>query len=71
MKNMVMHEMTDIIRDVLDQEKEKETMDSILIIDDSDISRNILRKILEQNGYKVVEASDGAKGISIYRENPN
>jgi len=54
----------------LDQEKEKEGMDTILIIDDSDTYRTILRKILEQNGYKVIEASDGAKGISIYRENP-
>lgn len=38
----------------------------ILIIDDSALSRKILRGILEPQGYNIVEASDGITGIEKY-----
>ncbi len=45
-------------------------MAQILIIDDDDQFRVMLRKLMERNGYEVVEASNGKEGIKIYRENP-
>jgi len=45
-------------------------MAKILIIDDDNQFREMLRRMLEKEGYDIKEASDGAKGISIYREEP-
>lgn len=45
-------------------------MARILIIDDEALIRDLLTKILEREGYETVAASDGKKGIKIYRENP-
>ncbi len=42
----------------------------ILIIDDDTHVLSTLRKMLEREGYEVVEASDGKKGLRLYRENP-
>jgi len=42
----------------------------ILIIDDNNQFRAMLREMLERTGYEVVEASDGKEGIKLYRENP-
>lgn len=44
-------------------------MPRILIIDDEEPIRGILRKMLEEAGYEVFDASDGLVGISLYREN--
>ena len=38
-------------------------MINILIIDDSEIIRNLLYDFLSENGYGVVTASDGDEGI--------
>ena len=38
----------------------------ILIVDDSSMSRRILRRILESTGHQVVEAGDGAAGIEQF-----
>ena len=43
---------------------------NILIIDDDNQFRTMLRKMLERNGYEVIEASDGKEGIKLYRKNP-
>lgn len=43
---------------------------SVLVIDDEEIIRNLLRDILEHEGYRVSEAVDGDKGIRQYQENP-
>ena len=44
----------------------------ILIIDDSSMSRRVMRRIIESAGYEVVEADDGAAGIEKYfLENPD
>lgn len=38
----------------------------ILIIDDSSMSRRIMRRIIESAGHEVIEAEDGASGIEKY-----
>ena len=38
----------------------------ILIIDDSSMSRRMMRRIIESAGHDVVEAEDGAAGIEMY-----
>ncbi|UCF91875.1 MAG: response regulator [Desulfobacterales bacterium] len=44
-------------------------MKRILVIDDESQIRSMLRLMLERAGYEVLEASDGAEGIRLYREN--
>ncbi|HSL05528.1 MAG TPA: response regulator [Nitrospiraceae bacterium] len=43
---------------------------SILIIDDNDQLRALLRQVLEHAGYSVHEASDGQKGLRQFRQSP-
>ena len=43
-------------------------MQRILIIDDEETSLDILRQILEIEGYEVVEARNGQEGIEIFRK---
>jgi DNA-binding response OmpR family regulator len=45
-------------------------MGLILIIDDDDQIRRVLRKTLERDGYDVVDAPNGKEGIKLFRENP-
>jgi DNA-binding response OmpR family regulator len=42
----------------------------ILIIDDEDQIRTMLRQLLEHEGYEVMEAPDGREGIKTYRSKP-
>jgi CheY-like chemotaxis protein len=42
----------------------------ILIIDDEDQFRSMLRRVLERASYEVVEAQDGNEGIQRCREAP-
>jgi two-component system chemotaxis response regulator CheY len=46
-------------------------MKKILIVDDSIPLRQQLRKDLEEAGYSVVEAADGAIGLSRLEQNPD
>jgi two-component system chemotaxis response regulator CheY len=47
-------------------------MKKILIVDDSSMSRRMLRRIVESAGYEVVEASEGAVGIEqFFLEKPD
>jgi two-component system, chemotaxis family, chemotaxis protein CheY len=39
---------------------------NFLVVDDSALSRKMMRKALEQLGHAVTEASDGAQGIERY-----
>jgi two-component system chemotaxis response regulator CheY len=41
-------------------------MATILLVDDSNLSRRILRRILEQDGHTILEASDGMAAIERY-----
>jgi DNA-binding NtrC family response regulator len=45
-------------------------MERILIIDDEQQIRSMLRLMLEREGYEVVEAPDGLEGINAYRQKP-
>jgi len=43
-------------------------MARILIIDDDDQLREVLRKMLSRAGYEVLMASNGSDGIDLYRK---
>ena len=43
-------------------------MTTILIIEDDDIVRKLVRKILVREGYQVMEASDGNSGTQLAQE---
>ena len=43
-------------------------MARILIIDDEDELRSMLRQMLEQAGHQVTEAVNGAEGIQLYEQ---
>ena len=45
-------------------------MARILIIDDEDELRSMLRQMLEQAGHEVTEAVNGAEGIKLYEQDP-
>ncbi|MDZ4732951.1 MAG: response regulator [Nitrospirota bacterium] len=42
-------------------------MATILIIDDEEIIRVLLRSALEEAGYEVTEAANGREGLALYR----
>ena len=42
----------------------------ILIIDDDDTFLDMLKDMIERNGYEVVTASDGKEGMDFYRKEP-
>lgn len=43
-------------------------MATILVIDDQEPIRVLLRQVLEGAGYEVLEASNGRRGLEVYRE---
>ncbi len=45
-------------------------MATILVIDDNNQIRALIRQALEEAGHDVLDASDGAMGVRCYRENP-
>lgn len=45
-------------------------MKRILIIDENTQLRQLLRQILEQEGYEVIDAKDGKEGTKLYRQTP-
>ena len=45
-------------------------MATILIIDDEEIIRVLLRSALEEAGYEVTEAANGRQGLELYRQKP-
>lgn len=45
-------------------------MATILVIDDQDLIRGLLRSALEQEGHEVMEASNGRLGLALYRDKP-
>ena len=42
----------------------------ILIIDDDNSLRLILRTFLKKAGYQIIEASNGKKGVQLFRQQP-
>jgi len=45
-------------------------MRRILVIDDEAGARQLLRRVLEREGYFVVEAKNGEEGIDLFRADP-
>jgi two-component system chemotaxis response regulator CheY len=45
-------------------------MPSVLVVDDEDQIRQLIRETLEQAGYDVREARDGKEGLERYRTQP-
>jgi CheY-like chemotaxis protein len=43
-------------------------MHKILVIDDNDEFRVVLKEFLEREGYEVYEASNGCEGIEVFRK---
>jgi len=41
----------------------------ILVIDDEDLIRSVCRSALERNGFRVLCAEDGERGVAAYRDN--
>jgi CheY-like chemotaxis protein len=52
------------------QRKPDGTLPVILLIDDEEPFRSVLRQVLRNAGYDVVEASNGAEGIRYFYEKP-
>ena len=40
---------------------------TILVVEDEDIHRLILKRVLESNGYAVLDAANGAEGLEVMR----
>lgn len=45
-------------------------MPSVLVVDDEEQMRQLIRETLEQAGYEVEEACDGKEGLRRYRTKP-
>ena len=45
-------------------------MATILVIDDEEVIRVLLRSALEEEGYEVTEAANGREGLELYRQRP-
>jgi two-component system response regulator (stage 0 sporulation protein F) len=45
-------------------------MATILVIDDEQSIRGLLKEVLEKEGYRVLEASDGREGLAMYQKHP-
>jgi CheY-like chemotaxis protein len=45
-------------------------MATILVVDDDDMMRTLLRRILAKDGHDVVEAADGHEAIAYLRDKP-
>jgi DNA-binding NtrC family response regulator len=48
----------------------RRSMATILVIDDQDAVRTLLRTVLERAGHEVTEAPNGRLGLAAYRERP-
>jgi len=51
-------------------ERESRDMARILVVDDEEQVRGMLRKMLERAGHEVIDAPDGNVAARLYRENP-
>lgn len=45
-------------------------MATILVIDDEQSIRGLLKEILEKEGYRVIEAENGREGLALYQKHP-
>jgi two-component system response regulator (stage 0 sporulation protein F) len=45
-------------------------MATILVIDDEQSIRGLLKEVLEKVGHRVLEAADGREGLALYQKQP-
>lgn len=45
-------------------------MPTVLVVDDSDFTRRMMRKTLETNGFEVREANGGQQALELYADQP-
>jgi two-component system, response regulator, stage 0 sporulation protein F len=45
-------------------------MANVLVIDDEPSIRGLLKEVLEKAGYRVLQAEDGRKGLTLYQQEP-
>ena len=75
-KPMIMENIFKIVKEsferleLLEKKSSVKEIKRILIIDDDDQIRKMLRKMLERDGYSVSEASSGEEGCILYSEQP-
>ena len=43
--------------------------DSILVVDDEERMRKLIKDFLNNKGYHILEAEDGEKALEVYEEN--
>ena len=48
--------------------KQEAASKRILVVEDSNTTRTVIRKMLSQQGYKVIEAKDGLEALDKYEE---
>ena len=56
---------------IVEEEIIKGQEEIILVVDDEKYIREMIKNILEVNGYKVIQAEDGETALRLYKENPN
>ncbi|MDF1591780.1 MAG: response regulator [Desulfobacterales bacterium] len=57
-------------KEVLEEPLKKKLIKNILVVDDEEPICKLLKRALEKFGYKVMIASDGNEGMTLFRENP-
>lgn len=45
-------------------------MARVLVIDDDEVTRTLVKRILDGEGHRVEEAHDGAEGLRLFGKNP-
>ena len=45
-------------------------MPSVLLIEDEELVRELLKEVLEINGFQVLMANDGIDGVRLFKESP-
>lgn len=53
----------------VDLNRSKQSKQTILVVDDEDIVRNLTRQILEIQGYNILSAGNGEEAIALFAEN--
>jgi PAS domain S-box-containing protein len=55
---------------VQEHSPEPEATETVLLVEDEDVVRRLVRQVLEQSGYAVLEARDGAQALELGRGRP-
>jgi PAS domain S-box-containing protein len=55
---------------VQEPDPEPEATETVLLVEDEDVVRRLVKQVLEQSGYAVLEARDGAQALELGRDRP-